>query len=117
MLDGMADMCIFLGMDNKTKFHIDTVKRLIELGMMDEKTGATEIVDCEIGLKPCTFSIWTKRPDQLAYKGAWFELYRNIEAAEVLEIWLMDDVNEKDQVRCYNKSQSELCSKMNQLFA
>jgi len=98
-------------------FHIDTINRLVELGMMDKAQAEAEIVDCQIGLKPCTFSVWMKRPAQLAYKGAWFELYRDITASEVLEAWLMDDINEKEQVRPYNKSQSDLCSKHNQLFA
>jgi len=104
-------------MDDKTQFHIDTINRLVELGMMDEAQAKSEIVDCTIGLNPCAFSVWMKRPAQLAYKGAWFELYRNVTASEVLESWLMDDINEKDQVRPYNKSQSDLCSKHNQLFA
>ena len=102
--------------NEKLKFHVTAVARFNELGLMDDAQSSAELTDCAIGLNPCTFSVWVKRPDQLAYKGAWFELYRNEPAELILELWLMDEIPEDCQVRPFNNSQSDLCSKHNQLF-
>jgi hypothetical protein len=96
-------------MKDETRLHIEFCQKAVEMGLWDQSEADREIADCEIGLTPCTFSIWMRNPPQMAL--AWFELCRNLTWREVMEIWLDDGFDEKEQLRKYNHKQTDLLHK------
>ncbi len=96
-------------MDSETKLHVDFCQKFADLGFWTQSEADKEIRDCEIGLKPCTFSVWMRNPNSFAL--SWFELYRNCDWREIMELWLDNSFDEKDQLRPYNRAQTDLISR------
>ncbi len=91
--------------------HIKALNKFVELGLMDSESAKLEESSFSIGLIPCKFSVWTKRNEQMQYKGVWFELYRNETARDILGLWLDGDFSDDAQIRVYNPAQSDLISR------
>ena len=95
-------------MNETIKDHIKGIRKLVEMGLFDATQAESEITDCTIGLKPCTFSVWCKRPEPLLWKGPWWCYASNITIKEVFELYLLGEIEDGDQVRPFNLAQYKL---------